>query len=299
MQAAWWENGAVLLCLMAIAWIVTARLARDRPPPGATATVSALLASLAERSRLFGSLWQRTETVRTRFGSRMPAWANDLGIVVALSVLLMSLWVAVEVIEDVVTQDTEIDARVAAAIGSPSAVPTEIAVLVSTATSPRATALVAVCVLSFLVWKRRRIEAIGLFLSVGGTAVWTSILKAVFDRTRPPGVDIYHPHGMAFPSGHTSGTVALYLFLAWLMTRQDKGWARIWPWLAAVCITAVVGASRIYLAVHWVTDVLGAAALTTAWVLLCVLWTRRLLARQLHRRGVPAAEADAGRYREG
>ena len=82
-----------------------------------------------------------------------------------------------------------------------------------------------------------------------------------------------------FPSGHTSGTVALYLFLAWLVSRGKTGFAWLWPWLYAAGITTVVGLSRIYLAVHWVTDVLGAIAITTAWVLLCVLWTRGRLAR--------------------
>ena len=152
MEAAPWHDVVVVLYLMGVAWVVTSDLSRERPPAGASATVSALLSRLAEHNGLFGTLGARTAPTRTRLGRRLPFWADDLGIVVGLSVLLVCLAFAVELLEDVVEQDTAIDARVADAIGTPLAVPTELAVLVSTATSPRAIAVVAVAVIAFLFW---------------------------------------------------------------------------------------------------------------------------------------------------
>lgn len=287
MEAALWETVVVGLYLLTVVVITARLLDRKGAPPGGSATVSAILSAMAERSSWFASIWRKTERWRAPVGRRLPAWADDLGVVVGLSVLLMALGVAGEVVEDVLTDDTGTDTWIADALGTRSyATLTRVAEVVSMASSPRATAFVAVCVLGFLVWRHRRIEAIGLFLSVGGTALWTMVLKEIIGRTRPAGVEIYHPHGMAFPSGHTTSTLALYLFLAWLVARRQTGWAGTWPWAMAAAITTVVGASRVYLAVHWVTDVVGGAALATAWVLLCLLWTRTLLERRMSPSGL-------------
>ncbi len=80
-------------------------------------------------------------------------------------------------------------------------------------------------------------------------------LKALFARPRPPGAMALHLYGFSFPSGHTTGSTGILLTFAYVFWREHIAGR----WLAAVAITLtlLVGVSRVYLDVHWATDVLG------------------------------------------
>jgi undecaprenyl-diphosphatase len=115
----------------------------------------------------------------------------------------------------------------------------------------------------------------------GGTLVST-LLKLGFDRPRPDLV----PHGSfvytsSFPSGHSMMSAVGFLTLGALLAGTLETHAmRIYVIGLAVLLTAAVGVSRVYLGVHWPTDVLAGWAAGTAWALAC--WG---LARFLRRRG--------------
>lgn len=117
---------------------------------------------------------------------------------------------------------------------------------------------------------------------LGATAVSFS-LKAFYDRARP---DLF-PHGnevfsASFPSGHSTMSAATYLTLGVLLARyQEKRSLRIYLVVIAVLVALVVGFSRMYLSVHWPTDVLAGWTLGAAWALGC--WAVAVL---LERRGV-------------
>lgn len=93
------------------------------------------------------------------------------------------------------------------------------------------------------------------------------LAKVVVARPRPPAVfAITAAPGYSFPSGHTVQAAA-YGCLAYLIARQVRSWRlKVAVWSAALVIAALVGLSRVYLGVHWLTDVLGAWALATAWL---------------------------------
>lgn len=112
----------------------------------------------------------------------------------------------------------------------------------------------------------------------GGGLVLSSLLKYTIDRPRPDLV----PHGTeiytsSFPSGHSMMSAVVYLTLAALIVRllarkRLKGYVL----LVAVALTLLVGVSRVYLGVHWPSDVLAGWAAGAGWALLGWLVARRL-----------------------
>jgi membrane-associated phospholipid phosphatase len=110
----------------------------------------------------------------------------------------------------------------------------------------------------------------GLALTViasAGIYVETQV-NALIDRGRPPVADwAGAAGGPSFPSGHTTAATLFALCCAWaLMARVPAGWARRAMWAAAALYAVVIGWSRIWLGVHWPTDVLGGLLFSVAWV---------------------------------
>ena len=143
------------------------------------------------------------------------------------------------------------------------------------------TALGSTAVLTFVVaagvgylgLRGRIAEALLLAGAVGGGTVLSSVLKLGFDRPRPgfgsPLVEVYTA---SFPSGHATLSAVTYFTLGALMIRgEGPGWMKTYILGLAVLTTFLVGASRIYLGVHWPTDVLAGWSVGTAWTLLCWL----------------------------
>ena len=137
-------------------------------------------------------------------------------------------------------------------------------------------------VAGYLLLARKRGAALLVLLSVGGGTLVSTLLKMAYDRPRPDVV----PHAVevtsaSFPSGHAMLSAVTYLTLGALLVRIEARW-RLRCYVLALCIlvTLMVGASRVYLGVHWPTDVLGGWCLGAAWALLC-----SLLALELQREG--------------
>ena len=114
---------------------------------------------------------------------------------------------------------------------------------------------------------------------VGGVLVST-LAKEIFSRPRPDLV----PHGSivhtaSFPSGHSMMAAVVFLTLGMFIARSlPKRRLKIYVLAVAVLITILVGVSRVYLGVHWPTDVLAGWLAGGAWAILCLLGAR-LLAR--------------------
>lgn len=128
---------------------------------------------------------------------------------------------------------------------------------------------------------RRRIAAF-VIGAVGGGELVSTVLKLFYHRPRPDLV----PHGMevftaSFPSGHAMMSAIAYLTLATLLARVHRN-RRVKALVLAlgVSMTLFVGISRIYLGVHWPSDVLAGWCVGAAWAALC--W---FVALQLQQRG--------------
>lgn len=140
--------------------------------------------------------------------------------------------------------------------------------------------LLTLAVIAFLILTRKRHAALLVAVSVAGGTILSQGLKWGFDRPRPDLV----PHGMSvysqsFPSGHAMLAAVVYLTLAALLARtQTRTRVKLFLLGTAAVLTVVVGISRIYLGVHWPTDVVGGWALGAAWASSCwlvMLWLQR------------------------
>lgn len=134
-----------------------------------------------------------------------------------------------------------------------------------------------------LVLKRWGSALLLLAATVGGTAI-SEGLKVGYNRPRPDLVaHIVETTSMSFPSGHAMLSAVTYLTLGALIARtQERRTLRGYVLGAAILLTLLIGASRIYLGVHWPTDVLAGWCLGAAWALAC--W---IMATWLTRRSSP------------
>jgi undecaprenyl-diphosphatase len=114
----------------------------------------------------------------------------------------------------------------------------------------------------------------GLALLTGGSVVGgmliSNLLKMGFDRPRP---DIDHAARVftpSFPSGHAMLSAVTFLTLGALLTRVNVDWrAKLYFLTIAVLLTIIVGCSRIYLGVHYPSDVIAGWCVGSAWAVLC------------------------------
>jgi undecaprenyl-diphosphatase len=127
---------------------------------------------------------------------------------------------------------------------------------------------------------RKAHAALFVVAAVGGGMLLSTLLKMGFDRPRPDLV----PHGAlvytaSFPSGHATLSAVVYLTLGALLARvQPRFVLKFYLLGLAIVLTVTVGVSRVYLGVHWPTDVLAGWALGAAWALFCwaaALWLQR------------------------
>jgi len=145
-------------------------------------------------------------------------------------------------------------------------------------------AVLGLIVLAAIVWLlliRKPGSALLVAVSVGGGVLLSSLLKSGFARPRPdlaPHADVVHT--LSFPSGHAMSAAVVYLTLGALLARtQPHRRLKIYLASVGVVVTVLVGISRVYLGVHWPTDVLAGWCVGSAWALLCwavALWLERL-----------------------
>jgi undecaprenyl-diphosphatase len=112
--------------------------------------------------------------------------------------------------------------------------------------------------------------------------VVSTVLKQSFNRNRPDLVPhLSHVYTSSFPSGHSMLSAVVYLTLGSLLARLAPGYGvRIYFFAIACLLTFLVGVSRVYMGVHYPTDVLAGWTAGLVWAILC--W---LVARYLQRRG--------------
>jgi len=140
--------------------------------------------------------------------------------------------------------------------------------------------IMVLSVAGFLAMTRKGHAAMLVLVSVVGGTLISQTTKFAFARPRPDLV----PHGAevftaSFPSGHSMMSAVVYLTLGALLarTQADRG-VKVYIMTIAVALTVLVGISRVYLGVHWPTDVLAGWSLGGLWALLCwlvMVWLQR------------------------
>ena len=131
--------------------------------------------------------------------------------------------------------------------------------------------LITLAVIGYLLMAGKRGAALWVLASVGGGAVLSSLLKLGIDRPRPDLVaHLVEVNTASFPSGHATLAAVTYLTLGALLSRVEaRRSAKIYALTVALTLTFLIGISRVYLGVHWPTDVLAGWCVGSAWAMLC------------------------------
>lgn len=226
--------------------------------------------------------------VRSPAARRARSWARrlrrraELRPIAALLAIAALVWALAELAGDVLEQDTHaFDTAVLLALrdaGDPS---DPLGPPWMHEVGRDLTALGGAAVLTLLttatmgyLWLRGE-GRIGWVLVAGvvGAASLSQVLKAVFDRPRPDLVPYFsYFHAASFPSGHAAMSASTYLVLGMLLARVHRQReVKIYLVLVGALLAVLVGFSRVYVGVHWPTDVLAGWVLGVLWAI--AVWT--------------------------
>ena len=155
--------------------------------------------------------------------------------------------------------------------------------------------LFTICCAGFLLAKWPR-GAAWLAVGVSGSVVLDTSLKLLFHRVRPVPFFGPLPHSYSFPSGHALSSFCFYGILAGLLDTRIRSLAvRVSIWIAAALLVLAIGVSRIYLGVHYPTDVIAGYVAAAVWVSTLIYADRMRSARHYAR----AQTLSSGRQADG
>jgi undecaprenyl-diphosphatase len=124
--------------------------------------------------------------------------------------------------------------------------------------------LIAFAVFAWLRWRR---AVAWLAVAMAGALALDTALKFAYHRTRPSAFFGVAPHSYSFPSGHALCSFCFYGVLAGLLSKRTKALSwRIVIWTTAAILVIAIGLSRIYLGVHYPSDVIAGYLAATVWV---------------------------------
>jgi undecaprenyl-diphosphatase len=130
--------------------------------------------------------------------------------------------------------------------------------------------VISLAIAGILFIKKHKIESIVLLGAMGGSALLVLAAKGIVQAPRPLN-GLEFAFGFSYPSGHTAGVIVFsgtLAFFAWQQWKSEKAKTAIS--IGAVSLSSVVAFSRIYLDVHWLSDIVGSAFLAVSW--LCVVF---------------------------
>lgn len=143
---------------------------------------------------------------------------------------------------------------------------------------------VVVAIVAVLLWRAHARLLFWLWLGANaGGGIVEYVLKTTVHRSRPQYAAVYlHGHSYSFPSGHTMASTICYLLLAYLLSSypEVRTTTRRITWILAVGLVASIAFSRLYLGVHYPSDVLGGFAAGLGWLAMCAATRRLLVARE-------------------
>lgn len=133
-------------------------------------------------------------------------------------------------------------------------------------------ALITIVTVCLLYWRNEKQAAHWFLLAAAGSFIITAVAKWAFGRDRPEIVDqIVSASSASFPSGHTLRSAVVYSLLAYLLLKISPKKLNYVIFIIASGIILMNGISRVYLGVHWPTDIVAAWLIAGFWLLLCKL----------------------------
>jgi undecaprenyl-diphosphatase len=229
------------------------------------------------QASLAGALVARTQHWWTFAARRFPRGEYlGLHLTIGLAISLAGLWLFAAVTEDVIHHDplTQFDVALLDWLRA-RATPGGYAVFktISSLGSPVTLTILALAAGFVLAARREWILLAGWLAAFAGGGLLDVVLKLVIRRPRPPGAAAFLQHySWSFPSGHAMGSLIGYGMLAYVLTLLwiHHRSAQIAVVLGAALLIIAIGFSRLYLGVHYFSDVVGGYAAGVLWLSACI-----------------------------
>lgn len=196
----------------------------------------------------------------------------SLGAVAGLAFLFLKLWSEIvegetHRLDETILLGLRVPGHLGTAIG-PHWLPQAMIDLTSLGSNP-VHILITVGAAGLLIIKGAVKRAVLLVAAVASGGLAVTLLKNLFGRPRPELVEhLVQVQSLSFPSAHAANSALVYLTLGILLARAEAGrWARVYIMTAAIALTLLVGLSRLYLGVHWPSDVVAGWAFGAAWAI--------------------------------
>lgn len=234
--------------------------------------------------------------------SRLRDWVVGLGHeeIILLGLLLLvigGIWSFVGLADEVLEGDADaFDVWILEHLRQPTdpaktigpAIVGEVALEITSLGSNAVLSLVTITVAGYLLLRRKFAAMWLVLVAVGGGAVASTILKLAFDRARPDVVPHLAPfRTSSFPSGHAMLAAVVWITLgALLASLEQRRVIKIYMLSVSLAIAMLVGVSRVFLGIHYPTDVLAGWCAGLSWAMLC--WAT---SRWLQRKHVVSTDA--------
>ena len=147
---------------------------------------------------------------------------------------------------------------------------------VAIVTEPLLLLVLAVVISGLLYFNGKKSQAVFLFSVSAITALTNEGLKQIFRVSRPISTLIQET-GFSFPSGHTTFAVVFFTLITYIFTRGSSLRTRVFAYVVSSVIVVIIAFTRIYLQVHWLTDIVGGLVLGGIILLISILVYRKII----------------------
>lgn len=203
-----------------------------------------------------------------------PTGVFGLQLTIGLAIIASAAWLFGGITEDILHRDplVQIDQTVSQWLHAHTEPSFTLAMLLLSLAGYQLVVVASLGLAAYLVWRHHRAELIMLVISVGGGTLLNLLLKDLVGRQRPiwthPLLLLTDP---SFPSGHAMASTLFYGLLAYLIARHSSSWrSGVIACVTAIVLILLVGFSRMYLGVHYLSDVLGGYAAGMLWLTLTI-----------------------------
>ena len=137
--------------------------------------------------------------------------------------------------------------------------------------------LSTICIILFIIIKNKKI-GLSIIMNIAIIAILNQVLKKILQRPRPTEFRIIEETGYSFPSGHSMVSMAFYGYLIYLIYKYIKNkYVKCISIVLLSILICSIGISRIYLGVHYTSDVLGGFLISVSYLIIYIMFTNKLL----------------------
>ena len=203
-----------------------------------------------------------------------------LGIIASVASLIFFAWLTDEVLDGETRQFDEVTRAAVQRIASPTM--TSVMRGISFVGSTQFLTVATIAMFWWLMSRKWKREAWLLGITMIGAAILNITLKLTFRRPRPvPFFDLTAPESFSFPSGHSLASFCFFGALTIVLTARVQEWRlNLVTWTLSAVIVLWIGLSRIYLGVHYTTDVLAGFAAALIWIAMIRFTEMQLIRRR-------------------